>query len=57
MELQDMYSIELLDFIIGMAIEKDKMDIKGFNHCFSITTMASLNLMPHKAMRSQIQLH
>ncbi len=30
MELQDMYSIELLDFIIGMAIEKDKMDIKGF---------------------------
>lgn len=30
MELQDMYSIELLDRIIGISIETDKMDFKSF---------------------------
>lgn len=30
MELQELYSLEVMDMLIGLAVDEDRMDIKGF---------------------------
>lgn len=30
MELQELYSLDVMDQLIGIAVEEDRMDIKGF---------------------------
>ena len=30
MELQELYSLEIMDLLIGIAVDEDRMDIKSF---------------------------